>query len=197
MEESLMPMRYDDTPIADADVPRCTFRFGQHILDTYASETNKVASVWAHFHDADLPWRPHSRASSVGDILKHQLLSERRFFAEFLSLPEPAPTDILPVAAGSAADYRTRLIELARPRLLVLAGCAVPWWLEEVPFFDVRRERIWVFWRRVLHTAHHRTQLTTYLRLLGRAVPPTYGPTADVTWVGADPTNTEAAAGRG
>ena len=50
--------------------------------------------------------------------------------------------------------------------------------------------------RRVLHTAHHRTQLTVYLRVMGRAVPATYGPTADVQWAGADPTHTVAAAGR-
>jgi hypothetical protein len=65
-----------------------------------------------------------------------------------------------------------------------------------VPFFEVERERIWVFWRRVLHTAHHRTQLTVYLRMMNRSVPPTYGPTADVKWSGADPTNSVAAAGR-
>lgn len=29
------------------------------------------------------------------------------------------------------------------------------------------------------HISHHRGQLTVYLRLLGVAVPPTYGPTAD------------------
>ena len=65
-----------------------------------------------------------------------------------------------------------------------------------VPFFEVERERVWIFWRRVLHTAHHRTQLTVYLRLMDRSVPPTYGPTADVKWDGADPTNSVAAAGR-
>jgi len=48
----------------------------------------------------------------------------------------------------------------------------------------------------VLHTAHHRTQLTVYLRLLGKAVPATYGPTADVTWAGADPTLSVEAAQR-
>ncbi len=31
----------------------------------------------------------------------------------------------------------------------------------------------------VHHVAHHRGQLTVYLRLLGVPVPPTYGPTAD------------------
>lgn len=49
----------------------------------------------------------------------------------------------------------------------------------------------------VLDTAHHRTQLTIYLRLLDKVVPATYGPTADVTWIGADPTNTVEAADRG
>lgn len=68
--------------------------------------------------------------------------------------------------------------------------------LAEVPFFDVRRERIWVFWRRVLHTSHHRAQLGLGLRLLEDRVPPTYGPTADVTWPGADPTATLDAARR-
>jgi uncharacterized damage-inducible protein DinB len=190
-----MPMQYEQTLIAETEVPRSAFRLGQHLLDTYASETNKVASVWARFDDSDLDWRPNERASSVRDILRHQLLSERRFFAEFLGLPEPAAAEVLP-ASERVADHRARLIELARPRLALLAAHEADWWLDEVPFFDVRRERIWVFWRRVLHTAHHRTQLTTYLRLLGRAVPPTYGPTGDVTWSGADPTTSVAAAER-
>src|SRR5262249_35426567 len=46
-------------------------------------------------------------------------------------------------------------------------------------FFDVRRSRAWVFTRRIAHSAHHRGQLTVYLRLLGRALYSTYGPTAD------------------
>lgn len=57
----------------------------------------------------------------------------------------------------------------------------------EVPFFDVRRQRVRVFWRRVLHTAHHRAQVGVCLRLLNACVPATYGPTADVSRAGADP----------
>ena len=83
--------------------------------------------------------------------------------------------------------FAARLVELARPRLAYLAGQNDAWWMERRPFFDVERQRIWIFWRRVLHSAHHRTQLTVYLRLLGKTVVSTYGPTADVTWTGADP----------
>jgi uncharacterized damage-inducible protein DinB len=88
------------------------------------------------------------------------------------------------------------LVELASRRLDFFAGRTEPWWLEVVPFFEVQRERIWIFWRRVLHTAHHRTQLTVFLRLLDRPVPAAYGPTADVSWEGADPTNSVEAAAR-
>ena len=172
-------MKYSFSAISDAQVPRARVAFLQHAIDTYASETNKVVSVWAGFSDADLDYRPHPRSSSVADILKHQLLSERRFFAEFLGAPEPAPEQVLPQRL-SVEDFRQRMRELAVARLGFLAERDEEWWRTVVPFFDTRRERIWIFWRRVLHTAHHRTQLTVYLRLLDRPVPSTYGPTADV-----------------
>ena len=191
-----MPLAYPSVAIADREIPRAAEPLLQHALDSYASETNKVASVWRAFGDADLGYRPHPRASTVGEILTHQLLSERRFFAEFLGTPEPPAGEVLP-AELTVEAAGARLVALARPRLAVLAAQPTPWWTARVPFFDVERERAWVFWRRVLHTAHHRTQLTVYLRVMGRPVPPTYGPTADVRWDGADPTVSVDAAGRG
>ncbi len=188
-------MKYKFSAIRDDQVPRCRVPLLQHLLDTYASETNKVISVWASFDDADLGYRPHPKSTSVVDIMKHQLLSERRFLAEFLALPEVAADQVLPQTL-SVEHFNQRMLALARPRLEFMAERNEEWWREVVPFFDTRRERIWVFWRRILHTAHHRTQLTVYLRLLGKAVPATYGPTADVTWQGADPTTTIEAARR-
>lgn len=188
-------MHYSHTAITDAEIPFAKSSAFQYAIETYASESNKVASVWLCFSDADLDWRPHPRSSSVADILKHQLLSERRFFGEFLVTPEPAPSEVLPQPL-TIQTATHRFIELAKPRIAFLSGQEAEWWHTRVPFFDVERERVWIFWRRVLHTAHHRTQLTVYLRLLNREVPSTYGPTADVTWQGADPTNTVDAAGR-
>jgi uncharacterized damage-inducible protein DinB len=182
-------MHYSFTAIPENAIPRAQSPLFQHLLDTYASESNKVLSTWREFADTDLDFRPHPRSSSVREILIHQLLSERRFFGQFLGTPEPPPAEVLPPS-------ESRFIGLARNRLDFLAGQSESWWLEVVPFFDVRRERIWIFWRRVLHTAHHRTQLTVYLRLLNKTVPATYGPTADVTWDAADPTNSIEASGR-
>jgi uncharacterized damage-inducible protein DinB len=188
-------VQYPWTAIPDTAIPRTTVPIFQHLLDTYVSESNKVASTWKEFTDSDLDFKPHPRSSSVREILHHQLLSERRFFGEFLHTPEPAPDKILP-PSFTVETACNRFIELVLHRLDFFAQQHEPWWMETVPFFDVERQRIWIFWRRVLHTAHHRTQLTVILRMLGRNVPPTYGPTADVAWSGADPTNSVAAAGR-
>lgn len=182
-------MQYPRSIICGEEIPTALDPLFQHAIDTYASETNKVYSVWMQFSTGEMDFRPHEKSSAVRDIMKHQLLSERRFFAEFLGLPEPPADSVLP-AESSPAAFANRLADLARPRLVFLAGRDQAWWLGRRPFFDVFRERIWIFWRRVLHTAHHRTQLAVCLRLLNKSVPATYGPTADVTWSGATPTLT-------
>ena len=190
-----MPMVYEYAAIPDSLIPKASSPIFQHLLDTYASETNKVASVWRCFSAEDLAFRPHPRSKTVIDIMKHQLLSERRFFGEFMGLPEPPAAKVLPLHE-TPEDYITRMQDLAEPRLGFLAQQTEAWWLQQVLFFDVIRERIWVFWRRLLHTCHHRTQLTVYLRMMNKRVPSTYGPTADVTLEGAHPTQTVEAASR-
>ena len=189
-------MIYDRVDIRGDLVPRSREPIFQHLVDTYAGETNKTASTWRAFQDDDLSFRPHVKSSTVAEIMKHQLLSEGRFFAEFLGATEPPASAILPSALTLSA-LSGRLVELAVLRLGWIAAQDQGAWLARVRFFDVERERIWVFWRRILHSAHHRTQLTVYLRLLNRTVLPVYGPTADVSWSGADPTLSVESADRG
>ena len=95
--------------------------------------------------------------------------------------------------------YIDKHIWLVKKRLPQLAQGTAAWWLESRPFFGgLQRERIWVFWRRVLHTCHHRTQVQTWLRLAGHEpVPAIYGPSGDVKWDEADPTYSLEAAKRG
>jgi DinB family protein len=64
-------------------------------------------------------------------------------------------------------------------RLAQLASKPDEWFEAETGFFDVRRSRAWVLTRRFTHSAHHRGQLTVYLRMWGQALYSTYGPTAD------------------
>jgi len=190
-------MEYAREFISPAEVPRTGNELLRHLVETYVSETNKLASVWTELRDDQLEFKPHPRSSSIRQILSHQILSERRFFAEFIGFKEPPVESLLPTGDRPGVQaYVDRVVGLARLRLPALAQADEKFWLAEVPFFDVRRQRIWVFWRRVLHTAHHRAQIGICLRLLEDRVPPTYGPSADVTWSGADPTNTLDAARR-
>ena len=51
----------------------------QFLIDTYATEIEKVLGVWAMFEDADLESRPHPtdrRGRSFHEHLVHQSLSE-------------------------------------------------------------------------------------------------------------------------
>src|SRR4029077_6328749 len=92
-----MPMQYEYTAIPETQVPRAANPLFQHLLDTYASETSKVISVWRQFSHGDMTFKPMERSSSVLDVMKHQLLSERRFFAEFIGLGgEPEAAALMP-----------------------------------------------------------------------------------------------------
>jgi uncharacterized damage-inducible protein DinB len=188
-------MRYLSQSIDAGEIPPADDPAYQHLLEIYASEINKTASVWGAFDDGSIGYRPHPKSMTVGDVFKHELLSGRRFFGEFLGLPEPAAGAVLPDPIAVSRCV-ARLADLARARLTHLAHATRTWWDAPVTFFDVERTRTWVFWRRVLHSAHHRTQLMLYLRLLDRPVPAIYGPSADVVWGGADPTNSVDAAQR-
>lgn len=93
-------MHYDFTAISDADVSQAVDPVFQHILQTYASETNKTASVWRAVPDHLLDFKPHEITNPIRTILVHQLLSERRFFAQFVG------TDELSVVPSTASDTK-------------------------------------------------------------------------------------------
>lgn len=184
-------MQYEYVAIPDAEVPQAVEPAFQHAVTTYASEVNKTASVWRSVPERLLDFTPHERVNSIRTIFTHQLLSERRFFAEFAGLEEPAVEELLPPGdTPGVAAYVERYVQPAKRRLPQFARGTAAWWLEERDFFGgLRRQRVWIFWRRVLHTCHHRTQVQTWLRLAGHApVPAIYGPSGDVKWDAADPT---------
>jgi len=149
------------------------------LVETYATERLKVLNTWATFRDEDLPVRPHPtdrRGRSVLEHMVHQCVSENLWFRDMLGIdvvadPLPRPETRLEFIRRYAADSTGRLGRLRNG--------PEPWWEADVQFFDVVRSRAWVMVRRVAHTAHHRGQQVELLRMLGRSVYSTYGPTAD------------------
>ena len=150
-----------------------------YLPDTYATEREKVLSVWSMFKDDDLETRPHptdKRGRSVREQMIHQCVSENLWFMNMLEIDVDAPP--LP-SEETRLGFIKRYAEDSGKRLEVLREKDTAWWETERAFFDVNRSRAWVFIRRLLHTSHHRGQQTAYLRMLGRDLHSTYGPTAD------------------
>src|SRR5215471_13790279 len=100
-------MNYNRSAISESEIPQPSASIFQHLLKTYASEVNKLDSVWLAFTEQDLAFKPHPRSSTVGEIIEHELLSERRFFGEFLGLPEPPANEVLP-QSPTVANYAAR-----------------------------------------------------------------------------------------
>src|SRR5215475_16086111 len=115
-----MAMTYPFQVIGTSEIPRAGGPAHQHAVDVYASEINKTASVWHAFDAATLGFRPHPKSTTVADIFKHELLSGRRFFGEFLGLPEPDAGSVVPDPLTVDAAV-ARLGDLARARLPHLA----------------------------------------------------------------------------
>ena len=149
------------------------------LVDTYASERLKTLSVWAMFNDADLDIRPHptlARDRTFREHMVHQCMSEDKWFTGMFAIDTGAP----PVPAEETRlAFIHRYAEDSATRLSSLAEKNAEWWRQDVAFFDAIRSRAWVMVRRIAHTAHHRAEQTTLLRLLGRQVWSVYGPSVD------------------
>src|SRR6266566_9074751 len=124
-------MHYDFIAIPDADVPQAAEPTFQHVLATYASETNKTVSVWRAVPDNLLDFQPHEKTNPIRTIMVHQLLSELRFFAQFVGTEEPPVEELLPPGEKPVVQaYIGKYLWLAKRRLPQLAGGTAAWWLE-------------------------------------------------------------------
>ncbi|MEY4374509.1 MAG: hypothetical protein RL760_675 [Candidatus Eisenbacteria bacterium] len=146
------------------------------LTDSYATERLKTLSVWAGFADDDLRFRCAERARTPLEHMVHQCVSEDTWMRRMFALESPHP--VLP-ADESRLGFLRHYALVSGERLARLVEQDDAWWAGETTFFGVPRSRAWVFVRRIAHTAHHRGQLTVLLRLRGRAVYSTYGPSAD------------------
>jgi uncharacterized damage-inducible protein DinB len=146
------------------------------LTDTYATERLKILGAWAMFRDDEMEWRPEARGRSVHEQMVHQCVSEHNWMVNMFGIEIEARH--LPEIETRTAFVQT-YAEASRQRLEKLQSMPEVWFEQEINFFDVIRSRAWVLVRRIAHSAHHRGQLTAYLRILGHDLYSTYGPTAD------------------
>lgn len=149
------------------------------LVDSYATEIEKVLSVWSMADDSDLLHRPRDgdrRGRNLHEHMVHQCMSEDGWFTNMFGIAtgrSPLP------ASETRLAFLETYAECAQIRLRELRQKDDAFWETVVAFFEAQRPRTWIMVRRIAHTAHHRGQQTMLLRQQGKALYSTYGPTAD------------------
>ena len=146
------------------------------LVETYRTERLKTLTVWSQIPDARMRFRVEPRARSPLEHMVHQCTSEDAWMKSMLGITVSRP--VLP-AHETRLAFLDHYAAVSSERLTSLAAKTDGWFEEPTQFFDVTRSRAWVLVRRIAHSAHHRGQLTMYLREWGQPLYSTYGPTAD------------------
>ena len=146
------------------------------LADTYDTERLKILTVWSQIPDDQMRFRPEPRARTPLEHMVHQCMSEDGWMKNMLGIDVGHP--VLP-AEETRLAFIAHYAAVSAARLETLRQKPDAWFQEPTQFFDVTRSRAWVLVRRFTHSAHHRGQLTAYIRMWGRPLFSTYGPTAD------------------
>jgi uncharacterized damage-inducible protein DinB len=152
------------------------------------SEAAKSRRVLEQVPEGKRSWKPHDRSMEFGylcDLVAN--IPSWVGFAITLNELDVAPKDgptYKPAPLNTSAEFVAALdkaVAQARDALqkTTEAHLATPWRLLAGGQTVLEQPRHHVIRDTFLHSAHHRGQMTVYLRLLGSKVPSVYGPTAD------------------
>jgi uncharacterized damage-inducible protein DinB len=157
-------------------------------LTELESEAGKSRRVLEQVPAGKRDWKPHDRSMALGylsDLIAN--IPSWVSFAITLDELDIAPKDgpkYKPEPLNTSAEFVAALdkaVGQAREALQKTtdAHLATTWRLLAAGQLALEQPRHHVIRDAFLHSAHHRGQMTVYLRLLGAKVPSVYGPTAD------------------
>ena len=152
------------------------------------SEAAKSRRVLEQVPSGKRGWKPHERSMELG-YLSELVANIPSWIGMAITLDEldiapkdgpkhaPAPLN----TSGELVAALDKAVAQAREALQKTtdAHLATAWRLLAGGAVALEQKRHDVIRDTFLHSAHHRGQLTVYLRLLGSKVPSVYGPTAD------------------
>ena len=157
-------------------------------LTELESEAAKSRRVLEQVPAGKRDWKPHERSMALG-YLSELVANIFSWVGMAISMDELdiAPKDgpkHKPAPLNTSAELIAALdkaVAQAREALQKTtdAHLATPWRLLAGGNLAMEQPRLHVIRDTFLHSAHHRGQMTVYLRLLGSKVPSVYGPTAD------------------
>jgi len=153
----------------------------EHFSECFKAERPKFVRVLKAVPEDQLSYRPHPRSSSAGDLV-WLLASELHDACDLFDKGEVnfVMTPAAMVLAESLAAYEKNADGVAK-RVAAVNDAS---WEKKVRFL-VDGNVAWeaplgeMIWGFLFDAIHHRGQLSTYLRPMGRKVPSIYGPSAD------------------
>jgi uncharacterized damage-inducible protein DinB len=171
-----------------ADVGRYSMTMTEWFLAELESETGKSRRVLEQVPSGRRDWKPHERSMELG-YLSDLIANIPSWVGMAITLDELdiAPKDgpkYKPAPLNTSAELVAALdkaVAQAREALqrTTDAHLETPWRLLAGGQLAFEQPRHQVIRDTFLHSAHHRGQMTVYLRLLGSKVPAVYGPSAD------------------
>ncbi len=121
---------------------------------------------------------PHSR--SALELVWHIASCDIWFLEGFLAGKFEMEDDSMPADFSNSADIAAWYDDEFGPKLDQVAKLPADFWAASLPFFGIYNHPAVLYWHfMMLHTAHHRGQLCTYLRPMGGKVPSIYGGSFD------------------
>ena len=147
-------------------------------LRIWDQETAGTIRMLKAIPNAHITLKPHPRGWKLKDLAWHLVTSERWFCTGPLGIQAKGPDPKDPPPSSGAAMAAAREGSHAALASEVRTRDA-KWFDEEVDFYGMRMPREEVLRLMLRHEAHHRGQLSVFLRLAGARVPGVYGPTAD------------------
>ena len=152
------------------------------------SEAAKTRRVLEQVPDGKRDWKPHDKSMAFG-YLSELVATIPSWVAMAITMDalDIAPKDgssVRPAPMNTSADLVAGLDAAVASAREALRGTTdahleTSWRLLAGGQTVMQQPRYEVIRDTFLHSAHHRGQMTVYLRLLGARVPSVYGPSAD------------------
>src|SRR5215203_4392938 len=138
--------------------------------------------------EGKMDWKPHEKSMAFGPLVQ-MVATMPSWFAMMIKMNELdiAPKDgpqMRPAAMNSSAELIAGLDKAMEDARAAFNGTTddhllTPWRLLAGGAVVLESPRHVMIRDAINHLAHHRGQMTVYLRLLGQTVPALYGPSAD------------------
>ena len=149
------------------------------LLAELEQEAHATRRVLERVPQAHLPWKPHPKSYSLGQLALH-VATVPGNVAELVARDSVEAPRFVQPEAGSTAELVPALSASVAKAKQLLAG------FDDAQMADTWRltnggRELMAMPRAIMlnHWYHHRGQLLVYLRLLDLPVPSVYGPTAD------------------